>query len=58
MTVSFLVQGSIYVVTTECGDDERAFIDEKEAHEWKVWLEHLSEEYGMIQIKEMYLYDN
>ena len=48
----------IYVVTTDCGDDERAFINQSDAYAYKDWLENLSEDYGMIQIKEIYLENN
>jgi len=48
----------IYVVTTNCGDDERAFTLQDDAYAYKDWLESLSDQYGMIQIKEMYLEDN
>ena len=48
----------IYVVTTNCGDDERAFTLQDDAYAYKGWLESLSDQYGMIQIKEMYLEDN
>jgi len=48
----------IYVVTTQSADDERAFINERDAYEYKDWLQSLSEEYGTILIKEMYLEDN
>jgi len=44
----------IYVVTTQ----SRAFINERDAYEYKDWLQSLSEEYGTILIKEMYLEDN
>ena len=45
----------IYVVTTSCGDDERAFTKESDAYEYKSWLENLSDDYGIVIIKEMYL---
>jgi len=48
----------IYVVTTDCGDDERAFTNQSDAYSYKSWLEYLSEDYGIIQIKEMYLESN
>ena len=48
----------IYVVTTDCGDDERAFTNESDAYDYKSWLENLSEDYGMIDIKGIYLEDN
>lgn len=48
----------IYVVSTDYGDDERAFTNQSDAYDYKFWLENLSEDYGMIQIKEIYLEDN
>ena len=48
----------IYVVTTDRGGDERAFTIEDDAYDYKSWLESQSEDYGMIDIKEMYLEDN
>ena len=48
----------IYVVTTDCGDDLRAFTNESDAYTYKSWLELSSEEYRTIQIKGMYLEDN
>ena len=47
----------IYVVTTNCGDDERAFTLQDDAYRYKDWLESISG-YGIIQIKEMYLESN
>ena len=48
----------IYVVTTDCGDDERAFTNQSDAYDYKSWLKNLSKDYGMIGIKEMYLESN
>ena len=48
----------IYVVTTDCGDDEQAFTLQNDAYDYKSWLEIQSKDYGMIQIKEMYLESN
>ena len=48
----------IYVVTTDCGDDERAFTNQSDAYDYKSWLENLSEDYGMIDIKGIYLENN
>ena len=48
----------IYVVTTDCGDDERAFTNQNDAYDYKTWLENQSEDYGMIDTKEMYLEEN
>ena len=49
---------SIYVVTTDCGDDERAFTNQRDAYDYKSWLENLSKDYGMIRITEIYMEDN
>jgi len=48
----------IYVVTTQYADDERAFINERDAYEYKDWLQCLPWKYGTILIKKMYLEDN
>ena len=40
------------------GDDERAFTNQSDAYDYKSWLEYLSEDYGIIDIKEMYLESN
>ncbi len=48
----------IYVVTTQSGDDERAFKNENDAYRYKDWLQSLSGKYGTTIIKEMYLEDN
>ena len=45
----------IYVVTTQSGDDERAFTNSIDAYAYKDWLQPLSRQYGTILIKEMYL---
>ena len=47
----------IYVVTTNCGDDEQAFTLQDDAYTYKNWLESMSG-YGIVQIKEMYLESN
>ncbi len=53
-----VVSEFIYVVTTQSGDDERAFTNEEDAYSYKDWLQSLSRQYGTTLIKEMYLEDN